>query len=212
MKDFLTLEDKIEYYQRLLWRQNYIQVLKQGLNPICFDELLSYILQVNREARRQLMFKIVNDNRNRNKFILKHTNFKFPEVWPDDPEYDYKFRLNYWLRTSTTIIQLFEDKQEPEKKSKQDQPKEYDSLVRARAFCIALLQESGKENFLDGKKLMKTKIKQFTEETWDGQSGNTVYDECRNIMQSKNPINEHYKAEHPKDFNFGKVLFNELMG
>jgi hypothetical protein len=120
MKDFLTLEDKIEYYHRLLWRQNYIQVLKQGLNPICFDELLSYILKVNREATRQLMFKIVNDNQNRNKYLLKHTNFKFPEFWPDDPEYDYKFRLNYWLRTSTVIIQLFEDKK-GRKKIKVDQ-------------------------------------------------------------------------------------------
>jgi len=115
----------------------------------------------------------------------------------------YKEHIGLAAELKIHIDNLIQKRTEPE-------PKEYNSIVRARAFCIALLQKSDKENFLDGNKLMKTKIIQFTEETWKIKNGHTVYVECINIMSSKNPINAAYKSEHPKDFNFGKVLFDEL--
>jgi hypothetical protein len=129
--------------------------------------------------------------------LTANLQFNFKEVDGDTVKQINDFHK--WLQSEQSNLAESENK------------KEYDSLVRARAFCLALLQESGKENFLDGNKLMQNKIKGFTERTWKGQSGHTVYVECINIMSSKNPINSAYKEEHPLDFNFGKVLFDELV-
>jgi len=99
---------------------------------------------------------------------------------------------------------------EYKKKAKsQNRKKGQPSMVRARAFCIALIQESGKKNFLKGNLLRMNEIMDFVKEKWGGR-GRTVYNECLNIISENNPINKWYKEENPEEYNIGFKLFKEM--
>lgn len=83
------------------------------------------------------------------------------------------------------------------------------SVIRARAFCIALIQESGKRNFLKGEALRRNDIMAFAKKTW-GKNGRTVYNECLNILSERNPINKWYKEDNPKEYELGLKLYKEM--
>jgi len=97
-------------------------------------------------------------------------------------------------------------KQEPEARKE----KECKSIVRARAFCVALIQLSGKRNFYRGASLRKTEIIDFVKSTWPGQSGKTVYDELLCILGNPQKINNTYMEDNLIDYEYGERLFNTL--
>jgi hypothetical protein len=95
------------------------------------------------------------------------------------------------------------------KEEKKNPKKGKVSNIRARAFCIALIQESGKMNFLKEKALRKNDIMEFVKITWGGR-GRTVYDECLNIISEKNSINNYYKEDNLKEYELGLKLYKEM--
>lgn len=88
--------------------------------------------------------------------------------------------------------------------------KEYDSIIRARAFCLDFIQKSGKVNFIKGHYFKKKEIVKFVEEHWNYQSGQTVYEYFLLLASPRNPIYETYKKNHKKDWEYGLKIFQEL--
>ena len=97
------------------------------------------------------------------------------------------------------------EKKTKTKNSKKSEP----SMVRAKAFCIALMQQSGKVNFLKGNALKRNEIMTYAKEKW-GKNGRTIYNECLNIITEKNPINKFYKEDNPKEYEIGLKLYKEM--
>ena len=90
---------------------------------------------------------------------------------------------------------------------------EYKSIVRARAFCVSLLQINGIVNFFTGtdNTLSRDAVEKFTNKQWPGQSGQTVYREVNKILPSDiTQINPRYLHDHQKDYEHGLRLFNEI--
>jgi hypothetical protein len=84
------------------------------------------------------------------------------------------------------------------------------SIVRAKAFCIALMQQNGKDNFLkEGGNLMRDKIMDFAKKTW-GKPGRTIYNECLNIISERNPINKFYKEDNIEEYEIGLKFYKEM--
>lgn len=119
------------------------------------------------------------------------------------------FDLNAWkplYKLYNPVINKWIDKKSKNKKNpKKNEP----SIVRAKAFCIALMQQSGKRNFINGHDLKRNDIMDFAQKTW-GKPGRTIYNECLNIISEKNPINKCYKEDNPKEYEHGLKLYKEM--
>lgn len=83
----------------------------------------------------------------------------------------------------------------------QKEQKPYKSIVRARAFCILLLQEQGILTY-SGKKALIEAVKRY----WPEQSPQKVYLTLNDRLQLSD------KSKHPEDFNHALHLFNEITG
>jgi hypothetical protein len=131
---------------------------------------------------------------------IDSAKFELSFLKPSEIEHRYlRKRVEAYLKLCRRIIK--EEENNPKKGKVSD--------IRARAFCIALIQESGKMNFLKEKALRKNDIMQFAKDTW-GKNGRTVYNECLNIISENNPINKWYKEENPEEFELGFKIFKEM--
>lgn len=145
-----------------------------------------------------------------NDFLISYTAIrmgfeKFLKL--KDPFYSEKRKLfDIVYLTIDFVIEhltgLIGDKAQPPKKNEP-------SLVRAKAFCIALIQQAGKKNFLKGAELRRNDIMKFAEKTW-GRNGRTIYNECLNIITEQNPINKCYRGDYPKEYELGFKMFKEM--
>lgn len=126
------------------------------------------------------------------------------------PPINRNWLYQYDLYTPIIDKWITKAEKKPQKGKYTDNPKKGSiSVIRARAFCIALIQESGRGDFIKGNALRRNDIMEFAKETW-GKNGRTVYNECLNIISEKNPINKWYKEDNPKEYELGLKLYKEI--
>ena len=119
MAESLTPEEIKAYYDRLLHKPGYIEIMKNNMNESKREQVLSYA----REVRRESIIRIDRENG------LFHpvTPYDFPPcplftdliVLPNGIKLDaftYLDQLKYWLLTSQRVVQILEDSLKPVRK------------------------------------------------------------------------------------------------
>jgi len=81
--------------------------------------------------------------------------------------------------------------------------KQYDSLKRARGFCLLLIL---KENGTTADQLGMTKLKKFSKKYFPEQSDQTMY----KLLLSGRGLTLDQAKDHQLDYDYGLILFNSI--
>ena len=161
-----------------------------------FDERMALLKKMGKEGSIALSVSGDSD--------LETAKFELKYLKPSEIESRY---LRKKVEAYRKLCRKFIN--EEEKNPTKNDPSE----VRARAFCIALIQELGKDNFINGDILLKNKIKRFAKETWKlkgDNAGETVYREFIGMVTRQNIISNILKGDYPREYNRGIELYKEL--
>lgn len=118
MEELLNQDEIRTFYNNLLTKPGYMNILKDSISKTKIEQIFSYAERVNKEACHQLD-NDVKDYIALNLYLKKILNFEFPP-FPDEQtkhlnykDFEYKDRLNYWFETSYKIIQIIEHSMQP---------------------------------------------------------------------------------------------------
>jgi len=136
--------------------------------------------------------------------MTKKIDSKYPEL---DPRIRLAERL---YKKYNEVLHAVECIKSDENTKKQE-PKEYKSIVRARAFYLMLLKENGiiGNDILESKKKIEERIKDDFKEEVPKVSGKTVYER---LKTKKDNIYFNYEdmiLKYPEDYEYGLKLYKQ---